>query len=192
MNIDDLSNALMNKPMSDFVNIRDHAGDTPLLVAVNKNHIDLVRALLNARADISIANNAGDTPISLVCASSTVNAAMLQLLSAHACCPLSTMMAKNNETILTKAVKARQLQTLTTLIEQGACVHHPNPFGETLLQVAACLSKSSATGTSTVQQQLRMVQQLLAAGAPGIVNSPNTEGKTVLRMAIDAQADVPS
>ena len=42
-------------------------GWTPLFVAAWKGHIDVVRALLNAGADTTIANKSGFKPIDVVC-----------------------------------------------------------------------------------------------------------------------------
>ena len=46
---------------------RVQGGSTPLLCAARRGHLDVVRALLNAGADKTIANNAGQKPIDVVC-----------------------------------------------------------------------------------------------------------------------------
>ena len=46
---------------------RVQGGSTPLLCAARRGHLDVVRALLNAGADKTIANNDGDKPIDDVC-----------------------------------------------------------------------------------------------------------------------------
>ena len=46
---------------------RVQGGSTPLLCAARRGHLDVVRALLNAGADKTIANNDGKKPIDVVC-----------------------------------------------------------------------------------------------------------------------------
>ena len=46
---------------------RAQDGWTPLFVAAWKGHLDVVRALLNAGADKTIASNDGNKPIDVVC-----------------------------------------------------------------------------------------------------------------------------
>ena len=46
---------------------RAQDGWTPLFVAAWKGHLDVVRALLNAGADKTIADNDGEKPIDVVC-----------------------------------------------------------------------------------------------------------------------------
>ena len=46
---------------------RVQGGRTPLFQAANGGHLDVVRALLNAGADKTIADNRGNKPIDRVC-----------------------------------------------------------------------------------------------------------------------------
>ena len=46
---------------------RAQNGTTPLCTAAYYGHLDVVRALLNAGADKTIANNYGKKPIDVVC-----------------------------------------------------------------------------------------------------------------------------
>ena len=46
---------------------RVQGGETPLWRAAHNGHLDVVRALLNAGADKTIADNNGSKPIDVVC-----------------------------------------------------------------------------------------------------------------------------
>ena len=46
---------------------RVQVGETPLFEAARYGHLDVVRALLNAGADKTIANKSGFKPIDVVC-----------------------------------------------------------------------------------------------------------------------------
>ena len=50
-------------------NLRSNGGMTPLHTAAEFGQLDVVRALLNAGADKTIANNCGHKPIDVVCES---------------------------------------------------------------------------------------------------------------------------
>ncbi|WP_114854983.1 ankyrin repeat domain-containing protein [Brachybacterium sp. YJGR34] len=45
------------------VNLRDGAGNTPLMLAAYHGHADLVRALADRGADVDLANDRGQTPL---------------------------------------------------------------------------------------------------------------------------------
>ncbi|CAG0903591.1 unnamed protein product [Cyprideis torosa] len=49
----------------DMLNERDYKGNTPLSCAVQEGHVKCVRLLLEAGADVTIANEEGETPLDL-------------------------------------------------------------------------------------------------------------------------------
>lgn len=51
------------KKFNNFINEKDQFGSTPLLLAVRKNHIDMVEAILKYKANVNIADKFGDTPL---------------------------------------------------------------------------------------------------------------------------------
>ena len=56
---------LLNKIVSENVNIKDENGNTPLHVAVQQGNVKVVEVLLNKGANVNVKNSVGETPLDL-------------------------------------------------------------------------------------------------------------------------------
>ena len=55
------------------LNLKNHAGETPLFLAVSRNNLEVVKALIKLNGDITLARNDGWTPLGIAATSNYVN-----------------------------------------------------------------------------------------------------------------------
>ena len=152
----------------DGVNVN---GETPLLIAVQRNDVELVKLLLAAHASVNIKSKNGTTPLTTVRPDSTrTDPQILSLLIAAG--GAVNEVNQNGETPLMVAVSKQHNSTIVkALLEKGAgsSINARNKSGKTALMYAATYSDGE------------VVQTLLAAGAN--VNDTDATGRTVLMHA---------
>lgn len=145
--------------------------ETPLLIAVQRNNLELVKLLLAEHASINIKSKNGNTPLMAVRPDgSRAEAEILSLLIAAG--GSVNEVNQDGETPLMAAVsKQYNSTTVKTLLEKGArsSINDRNKTGETALMYA-----TRGYGSS----KLEMVRLLIAAGAN--VNATDAKGKTAL------------
>ncbi|GAB5359003.1 hypothetical protein AAMO2058_000507500 [Amorphochlora amoebiformis] len=95
-----------------FVNGRDSQGSTPLIWASSTNNPDMVRTLLELRADVNLTNNGGWTPLITACNFGNLEVAHL-LVKAGA---RDTFTSINGRTALMTAAKHGHLEIIRFLI----------------------------------------------------------------------------
>src|SRR5262249_25920577 len=126
-------------------------GRTPLMAAANRGDVDVMRALVDAKAAINTRDGAGETALILAAADGNPQAVRF-LLDRGADARVRT---KRNETALGNAGTAGNEETVRLLIEHGAEVNVRNIRGYSPLMLAA--------GSDAIPAGV--VKQLLANGA---------------------------
>ena len=140
-------------------------GDTALILASFKGHIETVKTLLEAGANIDIQNKKGDT--ALILASNNGHAETVKtLLEAGANIDIQN---KNGNTALILASNNGHIETVKTLLEAGANIDIQNKNGDTALILA------SNNGHAEI------VKTLLEAGAN--IDIQSIHGNTTLILA---------
>lgn len=156
-------------------NVEDanESGETPLLIAVQKNDLELVKLLLAAHASVNIKSKNGSTPLMAVRPDSTrTNAEILSLLIA-AGGTVNEVNQDGETPLMVAASKPYNSTIVKTLVEKGArsSINTRNKTGETALMYAA------------MHSDREVVKTLLAAGAN--VNDADITGRTVLMHATE-------
>src|SRR5262249_58893801 len=91
---------------------------TPLYYAVNRQHLDAAKLLIERGADVNAGTKTGDTPLMVAVARNRLE--FITLLLAHGANPNSTV---GNQTALHVAVKHGCLDCVKALVEAGADVN---------------------------------------------------------------------
>lgn len=173
-------------------------GETPLSLAVQGGHIEIVRLLLQAGADSNVQNIEGRTAIFwAVLGRYTEIVALLLDTGAN-----SNLQDKNGDTAIFLAVLQGDIKTVLLLIKNGANIEIKNIHGLTPLHVAsmkghdnivvALLNNSANKNaqdnnnltplyTSVHHQRYKIVKLLIQAGAD--VNLPDINCNTPLHVA---------
>ena len=121
-------------------NAVDGKGDAALAIACSKGHVNLVKALLAANADVNRPGNHSLTPLCIACAihGDAHSEIVLALIAANADVDLAD---DTGATPLRIACKKGKTHTVYQLIAANANVDKPNNRGETPLVAACRLSK---------------------------------------------------
>jgi ankyrin repeat protein len=151
------------------INATYNNGNTALIIAVDKNNLQIVQLLIAKGADINIKNNNGYT--ALIFAVGKNNLQIVQLLIAHG----ADVNIKNNNgyTALIFAIAKNNLLIATLLLENGANINIQNTKGATIL-INAIINK-----------HLEILTFLIQKGAD--INIKDIQGNTALIIAIITQ-----
>lgn len=118
------------------VDTRDEAGNTPLLLATDRNHPEVARLLINAGADVNIQNRILDSAYLLAGAQGRLE--ILQLTLTHGADLKSTN--RFGGTALIPACERGHVEVVQTLLQAGVDPNHVNKLGWTGLLEAILLS----------------------------------------------------
>ena len=148
------------------VNFPDNTGYRPILAAVDRNNIDLVRALLDHGLDLSIWLQPHRLRSPLIQAAGRGNVEICRLLLEHEPGLLNAQFQElgNNQTPLAKAARAGKADTVRFLLERGAL---PN--------IQSTIYKESPLFLACQKGHLECVKILLEA-APEMVDVPDATG----------------
>ena len=108
------------------ITVPDEFENTPLHVAVEKDHTEIVKLLLRKGASVEARTNTGITPLHMCTSIPTLN-----LLLEYGACVNATNGRK--ETLLHQCVGGGMLELEEYVIKHGACVNTVNIDGETAL-----------------------------------------------------------
>ncbi|GLI63909.1 hypothetical protein VaNZ11_007046 [Volvox africanus] len=137
-------------------------GTTPLLIAVENNHLGLLRVLLEAGANPNLPDTNGCTPLLAACTEGHLE--MARVLLEHGAKP--NMQRRDGWTALMGATLNRSTAMAELLLAAGAQHSVLVPPGELLAMESTPLMAACGEGS------LELVRLLLAAGAdPNVANS---------------------
>jgi len=129
-----IASLLIEKGEDINVNIRDHDNYTPLHHACIYGHVNIVRTLLNKKADVNAQSNEGYTP--LHAAALHGNPDVITTLLDHGA---NVNFADSfGYTALTFAVREEKLEAVRVLVKQGASLSALTTDGFDPLLIAAC------------------------------------------------------
>jgi ankyrin repeat protein len=158
------------------LNVRGQRGMTPLLLALSQGHAGVVKYLLEEGADVTLANEVGDTALHL--AVMKKNSALVKLLLAY---PEIEINAKNCQGImpLMMAFHIQCLEIAKLLISSGADISVTGENNNTVLHLEANKQKSILGGILSLSSEHQQLIKTLVL--------PNQWGDTPFHLAVKAQ-----
>lgn len=150
--------------------VRDERGSTPLLLATDRNHLEVARVLINAGADVNAQNQIHDSAYLLAGAQGRLD--ILTLTLSHGADLKSTN--RYGGTALIPACERGHVDVVKTLLQAGVDPNHVNNLGWTGLLEAILLSNGGPPHQA-------IVALLIAGGAD--VNLADANGVSPLQHA---------
>ena len=180
----------------------EKTGSTVLYHAVYNGNFSVMQHLVEAGADVNIADYNGYTPLSVAAANNRLD--IVEWLLAHGA--KTDLPSKHNHSALSLAVYNNHPAIVQILVQYGANVNHANALSgrsilhdaigreghrliiQELLKAKADVNFADNIGDTPLHQavingQLDLVEELIAYGAE--VERPNKEGKTALDLVTD-------
>ena len=159
----------------------DSAGDSPLHLALKKNEVEFLSAMLDAGADLQVANGKGVTPLMLALAREAdedMSGLIDRMIAAGA-----DLKAKDasGATTLIHAMKGRQpVSRLQQILDRGVDVNAADGEGSTALMHAALSGEDprvltlllDAGADKTVRDVFEDTVAVMAADNPALKDSP--------------------
>lgn len=200
LNSNNQTQALALLATIDDINLKNRSGYTPLMVAVDKNMLAVVKALLAAGADVNVPST-HERKTALMEAAVLADPTITQLLLAAHANP-NLQHGYTQKTALMLAVTSHRLATTQTLLAAGAQINLQDGDGYTALMVAAKyaytdilnllltkhanLNLQNAVGDTALMIAIQennpaIVQILIKAGAK--LDIQNRNGLTALMIA---------
>ena len=163
------------------VNIRGgQYGSTPLIMAVDQNNLQLTRLLLDAGADTSIPDGRFCGASDCTVLYSAIFDDKIEILKLLISIDKSILKPPENQFLLHRACKTRQVEAAKILIANGCDVNQADTAGDTPLHYSAdCFSDCVYDREGRLAE---IVKQLIEAGAD--VNRKNKIGETPLHIAV--------
>jgi ankyrin repeat protein len=163
-------------------NARSKAGRTALLVAASCEACsESVRLLLNANADVNVADERGILP--LTAAAGVGQTATVQLLLARGA--RADAPDKARFSALMGAVASNNIELVKLLLSKGADVNMANTFGGKVKHGMIALTQLTPLVLAAPAGSVEMVRTLIAAGAN--VNAQDGRGMTPLMAAVSSE-----
>jgi ankyrin repeat protein len=182
-NIQSFEAFLSEKITASTINQRNKDGDTALMLAVHGGHLDHVKALVKAGADVGASNNAHETPLSYACSKLSSSKILDELLLSPTAATSLAATYSDGHTVLTTAVNKISNDLIRKLLNAKASPHQVNARAEMPLDVLI----SSTESLSAQKGRNEILQLLLDAGAS--IGGRDKNGKSLLyRAAIAANA----
>jgi len=110
------------------INVQNKNGETPLHIAVENGHINIVKLLISSKADVNVRDKNGDTPLHVAVFTERIDIAKL-LISKKADVNIGD---KDGNTPLHSAVRADRIDIVKLLIFHKADVNVKDKYGNIL------------------------------------------------------------
>ena len=159
-------------------NVRDCSGNSPLVLAVNANDVEIAALLIDAGADVELGG--GVTPLEMAASQGHVEA--LRLLLARGADP---NYAPTGTTSLMLGARSQHVEAVDLLLRAGANPNWKTDFGNSALFTAVGAFRMRPMDAPTQERALKIVKLLVQRGAN--IND-RTAGQSSLQraQAIDA------
>jgi len=123
------------------INVQNGDGDTPLHLAVRKNHLEIIHFLIKKGADLNLANNIGKSPLHLAAGLGSLELTKI-LIGAGATLDIRDL---SGQSPFHLATWGQHFKTIAYLIEKGCDINAQDSNGKTSLHWAALRGNDEIT-----------------------------------------------
>jgi ankyrin repeat protein len=152
------------------VNAKDSSGNTPLILAVAKKDIEIIKLLIEKGANVNSKNNYGDTPFMTAARNGDIETIKILMSKGVS---INVKDGKGN-TILIEAISRNNEEMVKFLLENGANVNVRDMW----------MSKRKSAIMLAVENYMpiEIIEMMIAKGAE--LNIKDDDGNTVLLIAV--------